>query len=51
MLMLSLIHILAEAVCERIMVIDETEKSLSMIDERLETAIKQTCLLYTSRCV
>ena len=33
---------LAEAVCERIMVIDETEKSLSMIDERLETAIKQT---------
>ena len=28
---------LAEAVCERIMVIDETEKSLSMIDERLET--------------
>ena len=32
---------LAEAVCERIMVIDETEKSLSMIDERLETAIKQ----------
>ena len=33
---------LAEAGCERIMVIDETEKSLSMIDERLETAIKQT---------
>ena len=33
---------LAEAVCERIMVIDETEKSLSMIDERLETAIKRT---------
>ena len=33
---------LAEAVCERIMVIDETEKSLSMIDERLESAIKQT---------
>ena len=33
---------LAEAICERIMVIDETEKSLSMIDERLETAIKQT---------
>ena len=33
---------LAEAVCERIMVIDETEKSLSMIDERLETAIKGT---------
>ena len=33
---------LAEAVCERIMVIDETEKSLSMIDERLENAIKQT---------
>ena len=33
---------LAEAVCERIMVIDETEKSLSMIDERLEAAIKQT---------
>lgn len=32
----------AEAVCERIMVIDETEKSLSMIDERLENAIKQT---------
>ena len=33
---------LAKAVCERIMVIDETEKSLSMIDERLESAIKQT---------
>ena len=33
---------LAKADCERIMVIDETEKSLSMIDERLESAIKQT---------
>ena len=33
---------LAKVVCERIMVIDETEKSLSMIDERLESAIKQT---------
>ena len=32
----------AEAVCEKIMVIDETEKSLSMMDERLEAAIKQT---------
>ena len=33
---------LAEAVCERIMVIDETEKSLSMIDERLEEAVIRT---------
>ena len=35
----------AEAVCERIMVIDETEKSLSMIDERLEDMTKRLGLL------
>jgi len=33
---------LAEADCERITVIDESEKSLSMIDERLEEAIIRT---------
>lgn len=33
---------LADAVCERIAVIDESEKSLSMIDERLEEAIVRT---------
>lgn len=33
---------LAGADCERILVIDETDKSLSMIDERLEEAIVQT---------
>lgn len=33
---------LAGADCERILVIDEKEKSLSMIDERLEKAIVQT---------
>ena len=32
----------ADADCEKIMVIDESEKSLSMIDERLEQAIVQT---------
>ena len=32
----------AEADCERIMVIDESDKSLSMADERLEEAIKKT---------
>ena len=29
----------ADADCEKIMVIDESEKSLSMVDERLEQAI------------
>ena len=33
---------LAGADCERILVIDEKEKSLSMVDERLEKAIVQT---------
>ena len=33
---------LAGADCERILVIDEKEKSLSMVDERLERAIVQT---------
>lgn len=33
---------LAGADCEKIMVIDESDKSLSMIDERLEEAIVQT---------
>ena len=33
---------MAGADCERIMVIDESEKSLSMIDERLEEAIIKT---------
>ena len=33
---------LAEADCERIMVIDESDKSLSMADERLEAAIQKT---------
>ena len=33
---------LAGADCERIMVIDESDKSLSMIDERLEEAIQKT---------
>ncbi|GFI22030.1 DNA repair protein RadA [Lachnospiraceae bacterium] len=33
---------LAGANCERILVIDEKEKSLSMVDERLERAIVQT---------
>jgi len=33
---------LAEADCERVSVIDESEKSLSMIDERLEEAIQRT---------
>ena len=33
---------LARADCERILVIDEKEKSLSMVDERLEKAIVQT---------
>ena len=33
---------LAGANCERILVIDEKEKSLSMVDERLEKAIVQT---------
>ena len=33
---------LAGANCERIMVIDESDKSLSMIDERLEEAIQKT---------
>ena len=33
---------LAGADCERILVIDEKEKSLSMVDERLERAIAQT---------
>lgn len=33
---------LAGADCERILVIDENEKSLSMVDERLEKAIVQT---------
>lgn len=32
----------ADADCEKIMVIDESEKSLSMVDERLEQAIIQT---------
>ena len=32
----------ADADCEKIMVIDESEKSLSMVDERLEQAIVQT---------
>lgn len=32
----------AGAVCERIMVIDESDRSLSMIDERLEKAITET---------
>lgn len=32
----------ADADCEKIMVINESEKSLSMIDERLEQAIVQT---------
>ena len=32
----------ADADCEKIMVIDESEKSLSMIDERLEQAIVQS---------
>ena len=32
----------AEANCERILVIDESEKSLSMVDERLEQAIINT---------
>lgn len=33
---------LAGADCEKIMVIDESKKSLSMIDERLEQALKET---------
>lgn len=33
---------LVGADCERILVIDENEKSLSMVDERLEKAIVQT---------
>lgn len=33
---------LAGADCGRILVIDESEKSLSMIDERLESALKET---------
>lgn len=33
---------LAEADCERIIVIDESDKSLSMVDERLEEAIVRT---------
>ena len=32
----------AGANCERILVIDEKEKSLSMVDERLEEALKET---------
>lgn len=32
----------AGADCERVLVIDESDKSLSMIDERLEEALKQT---------
>ena len=33
---------LAGADCERIIVIDESDKSLSMVDERLEEAIVRT---------
>ena len=33
---------LAGADCERIIVIDESDKSLSMVDERLEQAIVRT---------
>ena len=34
--------IAANADCSRVLVIDETEQSVSMTDERLEAAIRQT---------
>ena len=39
---LNIIYQIAGANCERILVIDEKEKSLSMVDERLEEALKET---------